>query len=145
MVSSPPKEEEARATTADGTVMASSPPKEEARATTSKMASSPPTEEVRATTADGTVIPLKFVTKPFPYHFQVKFRIDSLSDMGWGRGHIEDDSENLPEHPKDWGVRVPFVLPGELVMVKIFKNMDDHSEGMKRVVLDCFGNHREKN
>jgi hypothetical protein len=99
-----------------------------------KMTSCPPKEEARATTADGTVIPLKFVTKPFPYHFQVKVRIDSLTDMGWGQGHIEDDSEKLPEHPEDWGVRVPLVLPGELVIVKVFKNMDDHSEGMKRVV-----------
>jgi hypothetical protein len=98
------------------------------------MPSCPLKEEARATTADGIVIPVKFVTKPFPYHFQVKVRIDSLGDMGWGQGHIEDDSEKVPEHPKDWGVRVPLVLPGELAIVKIFKNMDDYSEGMERVV-----------
>lgn len=89
----------------------------------------PPRADVRATTADGTVIPLKFVPKPFPYHFQLKVRIDSLSDLGSGRGHIEDDAEELPAYPNDWGVRVPSVLPGELVVVKVFKNMDGYSEG----------------
>lgn len=84
---------------------------------------------VRETTDDGTVIPYKFVAKPFPYHYELKVRVDSISDLGWGLGHLEDDSENLPEHPANWGVRVPMVLPGELVIVKVFKNMDDYSEG----------------
>lgn len=76
-----------------------------------------------------TKIPPKFVPTPFPYHFQLTVRIESLSDMGTGEGSIEDDSKDLPEHPENWRVRVPLVLPGELVTVKIFKNMDDYSEG----------------
>ena len=88
-----------------------------------------PEAPARKTTKDGVVIPLKFVDKPFPYHFELKARIDSISDLGWGVGHLEDDSEGLPEHPENWGVRVPMVLPGELVIVKVFKNMDDYSEG----------------
>ncbi|CAJ1938878.1 unnamed protein product [Cylindrotheca closterium] len=88
-----------------------------------------PEVPVRRTTADGTVIPIRFVDKPFPYHYELKVRIDSWNDMGWGLGHLEDDSETLPEHPENWGVRVPMVLPGELVTVKVFKNMDDYSEG----------------
>lgn len=74
-------------------------------------------------------IPPKFVPKPFPYHFVLKVRVDILDDMGFGIGHIEDDSDNIPDHPKDWKVRVPLVLPGELVKGQVFKNMDDYSEG----------------
>ena len=49
--------------------------------------------------------------------------------MGWGEGRIiESPDEKLPEHPKDWKVRVPLVLPGELAKVRIFKNFDHHSE-----------------
>ena len=90
-----------------------------------------PEVPVQKTTSDGTVIPLRFVDKPFPYHYELKVRIDSWNDLGWGLGHLEDDSETLPEHPENWGVRVPMVLPGELVTVKVFKNMDDYSEGKK--------------
>ena len=73
-------------------------------------------------------VPRKFVPKPFPYHFQLNIRIDSLDDRGNGSGHIEDDSENIPEYPDNWTVRVPLVLPGELARVRIFKNMDSYSE-----------------
>eukprot|EP00980_Cylindrotheca_fusiformis_P006928 scaffold1443_cov113-Cylindrotheca_fusiformis.AAC.2 len=100
------------------------------------MSASQGADEQRATTSDGTVIPLKFVSKPFPYHFQLKVRVDTLSDMGSGQGHIEDDSENLPTYPEGWGIRVPSVLPGELVVVKIFKNMDDYSEADLVEVLE---------
>lgn len=97
-----------------------------------------PAVPVRTSTADGTIIPLKFVEKPFPYHYELKARIDALSDLGWGIGHLEDDSETLPEHPENWGIRVPMVLPGELVIVKVFKNMDDYSEGKKYVLDETF-------
>jgi hypothetical protein len=82
-----------------------------------------------------TKIPFKFVPTPFPYHFQLKVRVDSLSDMGTGEGYIEDDSDELPTHPEGWRVRVPLVLPGELVTVRVFKNMDDFSAGMKEHFL----------
>ena len=59
-------------------------------------------------------------------------QIESLSDMGWGQGKfIEDEESNkkYQEVPKDWQIRVPLVMPEEIVKVKIFKNMDTYSEG----------------
>jgi tRNA (uracil-5-)-methyltransferase len=100
-----------------------------------------------------TKIPPKFVPTPFPYHFLLTIQIDTLSDMGWGRGHIltkkrHDDQLDVPngdntsssndhhDHdqsicynaPDDWEIRVPLVLPGEIVKVRIFKNFDTYSE-----------------
>lgn len=97
---------------------------------------------------DAAKIPLKFVPTPFPYHFQVTIQIDTLSDMGWGCGRLltktdgtthEPNTDNtekiaaseasiLEKAPKDWEVRVPLVLPGEVVKVRIFKNFDTYSE-----------------
>lgn len=53
--------------------------------------------------------------------------------MGWGTGHVlaqaqQPDGVTLPEHPDNWQVRVPLVLPGEVARVRIFKNFDHHSE-----------------
>jgi tRNA (uracil-5-)-methyltransferase len=98
-----------------------------------------------------TKIPPKFVPTPFPYHFLLTIQIDTLSDMGWGRGHIltkknKDDTDadvadgdkaiSNDQHdvsvcdlaPNNWEVRVPLVLPGEIVQVRIFKNFDTYSE-----------------
>jgi 23S rRNA (uracil1939-C5)-methyltransferase/tRNA (uracil-5-)-methyltransferase len=84
-----------------------------------------------------TTIPPKFVPTPFPYHHEVIVRIESpLSDMGWGTGKLvkdhaavsDKDDEILAKTSDDWEVRVPLVLPGELVKVRIFKNFDKHSE-----------------
>lgn len=60
--------------------------------------------------------------------------------MGWGLGHIElqkDQEKLIPDHPKDWQVRVPSVLPGELARVRIFKNFDHHSEADLLEVLEA--------
>ncbi|KAG7367387.1 TrmA family RNA methyltransferase [Nitzschia inconspicua] len=97
-------------------------------------------------------VPPKFVPAPFPYHFQVTLKIDTLSDMGWGRGHLfterydtndgskgntttnddittgSDEKTVLDKVPENWEVRVPLVLPGEVVKARIFKNFDSHSE-----------------
>mmetsp|Transcript_27001 Transcript_27001/g.50573 ORF Transcript_27001/g.50573 Transcript_27001/m.50573 type:complete len:529 (+) Transcript_27001:446-2032(+) len=96
--------------------------------------------EITKTAPSEVKIPLKFVPSPFPYHFQVSIEIVSLSDMGWGRGHLvhqkmeEKDEESagdksvLDNVPADWEIRVPLVLPGEVVKVRVFKNFDTYSE-----------------
>ena len=77
-------------------------------------------------------IPRGFVPTPFPFHFQVNIVIDALDyRLGWGKGHIaemidqeEADTDILEKVPSGWEIRVPLVLPGDLVRVSIFKNFD---------------------
>ena len=60
-----------------------------------------------------------------------------MNDLGWGIGHLEPQTdEKLPEDPQDWKVRVPLVLPGELVRVRVFKNFDTYSEADLVQVLE---------
>jgi len=101
--------------------------------------------------------PRKFVNKPFDYHEIIEIRIDSLTNMGWGIGRvtIEDDgaaavsssndNDNTDENDENgddskpqrqWVVMVPHVLVGELVRVRIYKNMKNFSEADLLEVLE---------
>lgn len=62
--------------------------------------------------------PKNFLAKPFEYHQEVDLRIDTLTNMGLGLGRVDK-----------WVVMVPFVLVGELVKVRIFRNHTNYSEG----------------
>jgi 23S rRNA (uracil1939-C5)-methyltransferase/tRNA (uracil-5-)-methyltransferase len=79
--------------------------------------------------------------------------IDTLGELGWGRGHLADIDDQDTQQPKleganplevgkaeeeaaavvlekippEWEVRVPLVLPGELVRVRIVKNFKSES------------------
>jgi len=92
--------------------------------------------------------PRRFQPGPFPFHYHLNIVIDTLGELGWGRGHLADVADQDAQQPKleganplevakaeedsaavvlenvppDWEVRVPLVLPGELVRVRIFKN-----------------------
>lgn len=55
--------------------------------------------------------PKKFVPTPFAYHEEIELTIDSLSNLGSGVGRIDG-----------WVVFVPFVLPGERVRARVFRN-----------------------
>jgi tRNA (uracil-5-)-methyltransferase len=101
--------------------------------------------------------PRSFVDKPFEYHQELVIRIDSLTNMGWGVGRIqleasgEADScgggDGSTERDQDdgdetkterlWVVMVPHVLVGELVKVRIFRNMKSYSEADLIQVLDA--------
>jgi tRNA/tmRNA/rRNA uracil-C5-methylase (TrmA/RlmC/RlmD family) len=95
--------------------------------------------------------PRGFRPGPFPFHYHLNIVIVDLGDMGWGRGLLADESDrdtkqpplegqpsdiaraeeasaavDLSSVPEGWEVRVPLVMPGELVRVRIFKNF--HSE-----------------
>ena len=54
---------------------------------------------------------------PFTYHQEIELRIDNLTNLGMGVGRIDD-----------WVVMVPFVIPGELVKARVFKNHKNYSE-----------------
>ena len=97
--------------------------------------------------------PRGFRPGPFPFHYQLNIVIDTLGDLGWGRGHLAEEADQDTQQPKlnggnpleiikaeeesaavvleklppDWEVRVPLVLPGELVRVRIFKNFASES------------------
>lgn len=62
--------------------------------------------------------PKKFIPTPFEYHQEIELRIDSLTNLGAGVGRVNG-----------WVVFVPFVLPGELIRTRIFRNDKNHSQG----------------
>lgn len=55
---------------------------------------------------------------PYPYHHEIRLRIETLTNQGLGLGR-----------DNGWVIMVPFVLPGELVKVRIYKNHKNYSEG----------------
>ncbi|MDR0755375.1 MAG: class I SAM-dependent RNA methyltransferase [Puniceicoccales bacterium] len=61
--------------------------------------------------------PKHFTDKPFHYHDELTVDIQSLSNEGRGIARVND-----------WIVMVPFVIPGERVRVRIFKNHTNYSE-----------------
>jgi len=93
--------------------------------------------------------PRKFVNKPFDYHEIIEIRIDSLTNMGWGIGRVtieDDENDDItdeneekngdPKTQRQWVVMVPHVLVGELVRVRIYKNMKNFSEADLLEVLE---------
>lgn len=62
-------------------------------------------------------IPKNFIPTPFEYHEEVELRIDHLANLGMGVGRVNG-----------WVVMVPFVIPGELVKVRIYRNHTQYSE-----------------
>ncbi len=55
--------------------------------------------------------PKKFVAVPFVYHQEIELTIDALTNLGAGVGRVDG-----------WVVFVPFALPGETVMARIYRN-----------------------
>lgn len=66
--------------------------------------------------------PYGFVATPFKYQEEIVIDIDDLSNLGSGVGRY-----SLPDGSK-WVVMVPLVLPGEKVLVKVFRNHNSYSE-----------------
>ncbi len=69
--------------------------------------------------------PKKFVPTPFEYHQEIELKIDSLTNLGAGVGRVDG-----------WVVFVPFALPGETVLARIFRNDKNHSQGDLVAVLE---------
>ena len=58
-----------------------------------------------------------FNTYPFEYHSVIELQIDFIANLGLGVGRYNN-----------WVVMVPFVLVGEIVKVRIYKNHTNYSE-----------------
>jgi tRNA/tmRNA/rRNA uracil-C5-methylase (TrmA/RlmC/RlmD family) len=67
-------------------------------------------------------VPYGFVSTPFKYQEEIVLDIDDLSNLGQGVGRY-----SLPDGSK-WVVMVPLVLPGEKVLVKVYRNHNSYSE-----------------
>lgn len=86
-------------------------------------------------------VPSKFVNFPFDYHQLVELEIESLTNRGWGLGRVSIESppkaNEEEEEPSEtlWVVMVPNVIPGEKVLVSIFRNFKSYSEGDLHSVL----------
>ncbi|NDV61139.1 class I SAM-dependent RNA methyltransferase [Puniceicoccales bacterium CK1056] len=61
--------------------------------------------------------PKNFVPDPFAYHEEVELLIDDVTNLGQGVGRIDG-----------WVVFVPFVLPGERVVARIWRNKKQYSD-----------------
>ena len=61
--------------------------------------------------------PKHFIPTPFAYHETLELDIQTLTNEGRGIGRHND-----------WAVMVPFVIPGERVRVRIFRNHKNYSE-----------------
>ena len=61
--------------------------------------------------------PKNFHPDPFAYHEEVELVIEDLTNLGQGVGRIDG-----------WVVFVPFVLPGERVVARIWRNKKNYSE-----------------
>ena len=62
-------------------------------------------------------IPKNFNPEPFDYHQEIELTIEHLVNLGMGVGRVDS-----------WVVMVPFVLPGERVRVRIYRNHSQHSD-----------------
>jgi 23S rRNA (uracil1939-C5)-methyltransferase/tRNA (uracil-5-)-methyltransferase len=74
----------------------------------------------------GMDVPKNFVAEPFSYHEEVEFTVESLTNLGMGVGRVDG-----------WVVMVPFVIPGERVRVRIFRNFTNYSEADIVEVLEA--------
>jgi 23S rRNA (uracil1939-C5)-methyltransferase/tRNA (uracil-5-)-methyltransferase len=74
----------------------------------------------------GMQVPKKFIAEPFKYHHELEFTVDSLTNLGQGVGRVDG-----------WVVMVPFVIPGERVKVRIFRNFQNYSDADLVEVLEA--------
>src|SRR5690606_5210198 len=61
--------------------------------------------------------PKNFIPEPFEYHQEIELEITSLTNLGSGVGRVGG-----------WVVFVPFSLPGEKVLARIWRNKSNYSD-----------------
>lgn len=71
-------------------------------------------------------VPKNFIAEPFEYHHELELTVDSLTNLGQGVGRVDG-----------WVVMVPFVIPGERVKVRIFRNFQNYSDADLVEVLEA--------
>ena len=70
--------------------------------------------------------PKNFVPEPFDYHQEVEVTVESLTNLGMGVARVDG-----------WVVMVPFVIPGERVRARIFRNFPNYSDADLVEVLEA--------
>ena len=60
--------------------------------------------------------PKGFTPHPYPYHHLLDLEIESLTNLGLGLGR-----------DKGWVIQVPYVLPGEKIQARIYRNHKNYS------------------
>lgn len=63
-----------------------------------------------------TSVPKGFNPSPYPYHHTIELEILSLTNLGLGLGREQD-----------WVIQVPYVLPGETILARIYRNHKNYS------------------
>lgn len=71
-------------------------------------------------------VPKNFVAEPFEYHQELELTIESLTNLGMGLARVDG-----------WVVMVPFVIPGERVRARVFRNFQNYSDADLIEVLDA--------
>lgn len=71
-------------------------------------------------------VPKNFVAEPFEYHQELELTIDSLTNLGMGVGRVDG-----------WVVMLPFVIPGERVKARVFRNFQNYSDADLVEVLEA--------
>lgn len=79
-------------------------------------------------------VPKNFVAEPFEYHQELELTIDTLTNLGLGVGRVDG-----------WVVMVPFVIPGERVKVRVFRNFQNYSDADLLEVLEASPDRVEPN
>lgn len=69
--------------------------------------------------------PKGFRDSPYPYHHELEILIESVSNLGIG---IARD--------KGWVIQIPFVLPGERIRARIYRNHKNYSDADCLEVLE---------
>jgi len=76
--------------------------------------------------------PRNFQPHPFSYHQEIELRIDDLTNLGQGVGRIDG-----------WVIFVPFALPGEKVLARIWRNKKQYSDADLVEILEASPDRQE--
>lgn len=71
-------------------------------------------------------VPKNFVPEPFDYHQELELTVERLTNLGMGVGRVDG-----------WVVMVPYVIPGERVKVRVFRNFQNYSDADLIEVLEA--------
>ena len=71
-------------------------------------------------------VPKNFVAEPFEYHQELELTVESLTNLGMGVGRVDG-----------WVVMVPFVIPGERVKARVYRNFQNYSDADLVEVLEA--------
>lgn len=71
-------------------------------------------------------VPKNFVAEPFEYHQELELTVETLTNLGMGVGRVDG-----------WVVMVPFVIPGERVKARVYRNFQNYSDADLLEVIEA--------